>query len=102
MLSVLYPHFMFVFQVIIALDIVSHWMQMYRSEEGSLGEGWMGGAGEVKLFELCSMPNVFCTVVCSSLLRSQSSHKVDPTFSIVMAIYYRRVRMCVFKRLRVL
>jgi len=41
MLSVLYPHFLFVFQVIIALDIVSHWMQMYRS----VPIPWRGGKG---------------------------------------------------------
>ena len=128
MLSVLYPHFLFVFQVIIALDIVSHWMQMYRSVpipwrggKGLLdadvyrfahipwggGRGhwmqmyrsapipWGGGRGWVKVFELCSVPNEICFVsVCSSLSRSQTSHKVDPTFSIVMAIYYRRV--CIY------
>jgi CDP-diacylglycerol--inositol 3-phosphatidyltransferase len=31
MLSVLYPSYTFVFQFIIAVDIVSHWMQMYSS-----------------------------------------------------------------------
>ena len=56
-----------------------------------------GRGGEVKVFELCSKTNGFC--ICSSLLRSQSSHKVDPTFSIVMAIYYRRVRVCVCLKL---
>ena len=77
MLSYFYPTYLLGFQLLIMLDIFSHWFQMYRFVH------WL----VFFLSKYC-----FYTNMCSSLMHGETSHKfIDLSANPIMKFYYERV-----------
>lgn len=75
-LSYFYPDYMLCFQLLILLDIFSHWFQMYRY---------------VRIGYNLSKVVIFVHIH-SSLMRGETSHKfIDLSANPIMKFYYERV-----------